>query len=161
MSFRSTAGLVNSQRYRDVVGMLFAARKMEQPYPFIMMDLDSLQVLADELCGLVSWARPVRLVLVEDPDESEDQAVISTLLGSFRPWNIPKACLSQEVFDWSEPCLDVMPIVYFFDRRFLSVGVLLHELAHLSPPFNCDHGSEFMRAKSEIVWAFEQKRWTR
>jgi len=64
--------------------------------------------------------------------------------------------LEMEV-EWSvAPHVDLIygqSRIYFFDKRFLSVGTLLHEMAHLHPPFD-NHGKRFDVAYAELV-----KRW--
>lgn len=154
----NVASAPKSPRYRDIVDMLFAERRVEQQYPIVTMTMPSLQELADKLSSRVSWLRPVTLILAEDPDESHDQKVRSIFSDSCSPGRVPKATIVQEVLDMSTPCIDAQPDIYFFDRRFLTVGVLLHELAHLHPPFY-DHGDDFVKAKMALCWEFERMRW--
>lgn len=139
--------------YREEVARAFALGKNKQEYPHIYAPLGKLQFLADAISDKVEWVKPVYLRLT-DPDCYADPEVSITMKEHFRPLqngsaNIPCAMISFEII--YEGWICDQPVVHFFDARFLTVGVLLHELAHLHPSAHFDHGPGFRDAHDRLV----------
>lgn len=140
--------------YKDTVDKIFEKGQQYFESPHIPASLHELQVLSDELCSCVPWVVPVSLVLIERPDECDIQAVRNIIDNNFTINRIPQAMIDTEVEPMSEQWVVCgTPIIYFFDRRFLSVGTLLHELAHLRSPFS-NHGERFRSAHEELISAW-------
>lgn len=137
--------------YSETVMFLEKSGKLEYPQPYIPAPLVKLQFLADAIADRVDWVGDVYLQLT-DVDHSADKSVQEFMQDSFRPGRLPQAMITMECGidpDTGDDKIYMQSMIHFSDRRFLSVGHLLHELAHLHPPFN-DHGEEFQAALQQL-----------
>ncbi len=144
--------------YKETVDKIFAMNQQKFPEPYIPASLAKLQLLADTICDYVGWVIPVYLKLIENPEFCEVDCVTETLKREFTINRMPQAMIEMELGRSVVSHVDLIygqPRIYFFDKRFLSVGTLLHEMAHLHPPFD-NHGKRFNVAYAELV-----ERWHR
>ena len=144
--------------YQDTVDKIFEENEQYFERPFVPASLHQLQVLSDKLCSCVAWVTPVTVKLAECPDDCGIQLVENFIKDKFTINTIPQAMIDMEVdYKYQSGCEQGVvygtSVIYFFDKRFLSVGTLLHELAHLHPPFN-NHGKRFKLAHAELVDKF-------
>lgn len=116
-------------------------------FPMIESPLVKLQFLADVISDKVEWARPVYLKLF---DPNKDEEAFDLVI----PWanSVVLASTYMEVDSSGSKICD-QPVIYFMYPQSCTVGILLHEMAHLRYPYT-NHGEEFQEALWElkILW---------
>ncbi|MCB2218008.1 MAG: hypothetical protein KQH59_18250 [Desulfobulbaceae bacterium] len=125
--------------------MLAAKGKLRFPEPNIPMALRELRrliVVVRQFDDIGSMLTRIDLQLT-DPDTTDNRAVIEQVAGSLPFCRLPMAAGHFEVE--VDGRLIGPVVIHFFDKRFLTVGILLHELAHVVVP-SADHDQEFYRA---------------
>lgn len=138
--------------YKETVDRIFLENQQNFELPYIAAPLVKLQSLADTICDYVEWVSPVYLKLVEDPETCGIFDVEDAMMHKFTKNRLPQAiiCMDVEPAELDEEIVYGQSIIYFFDKRFLTVGTLLHELAHLHSHFD-NHGVRFNAAHAELV----------
>lgn len=140
-------------RYRQVVDMLADNDRLEFPEPNIRKSLFQMRkqfVMLQQLGGVWSSVPEVYLCLTE-PDRTDDREVIEQVSALLPAGRLPMA--SGHFMVDCDGSLAGPVVIHFFDERFLTIGILLHELAHVLVP-SSSHDLEFYRAlhKLEVQW---------
>lgn len=139
--------------YSETVDRIFAKGIQVHADPYLPVALPTLQYLAELIGNRVAWVPTVDMQLTENPDQSNDPVARQAMDSFFASNTIPQAIISLEI-DITDNIAS-MPVIHFFDKRFLSVGTLLHELAHLHSPYT-NHGKEFQQAHRELLAAWDE-----
>jgi hypothetical protein len=115
---------------------LISLNKIEYPEPNILLNLNQLQALANEYADIFSWIEPCEVVL-----RFPNKLRYGRMRGS-----IVMAYFEAEL-DESDGSLYEC-VVGFNHESFLTVGHLLHELAHMK---DIGHGDVFQKHLKYLV----------
>jgi len=138
-------------RYYDLIDFLIAGGKIKYADPDIVFDILQLQILADQIADRVVFVKRCNLFLTNI--EMSDLPHVNDLHRSFDfnapSGRVPQAMIYYEVGGKNDSLILSTPEIHFFHERFLTVGVLLHELAHLYQPLG-NHNSKFYLAEKRL-----------
>jgi len=138
--------------YDERIDFLLVNNKIEWPFPNIHLSLEDFIILANRMISYFSWMSPVKINMIKP----KEHHIFNRYYHSVD--NIVLAAISYEV-DPSDNKIYGISDIYICRKEFLTVGVLLHELAHMYDPTDYSHGEIFQFALSEIIkvyWSMRQ-----
>lgn len=138
-------------KYEDRLEWMIKKKYSFGTFPMIHAPLIKLQFLADTIADKVEWVKPVYLKIIE-PGNITDSKLINFPIWKDSMGALPLAYIAMEIeVEHKEIC--GQSTIYFFNPKFCTVGILLHELAHMVYP-HIDHGDEFQASLIElkILW---------
>ncbi len=119
-------------------------------YPYIPASITKLQFLAYTIADRVSWVRET-YVCLSNPDK-EGSGANMYMKNNSHIGHLPLAMIEMETetdATHGELLTEFQPVISFFSDISCTVGVLLHELAHLAYPYT-SHETEFQGAYREL-----------
>ena len=130
--------------YKKAVDTIIHKGKSEE-LKSLWLPLEGLHNVCKFLFPLVDWLIIPKLETIEDPENSQNLQVSNVITSQFTSYSAPLAFISMEE-DLEGIRYD--PIIYFFDKRVQTVGVLLHELAHIK---YMGHEPEFYEILKQLL----------